>query len=345
MSLRCAAGLADAEYTWPPRCNLCNRTLTADRDGVVRLVCKDMFHRQCLHEHLSRAISTQHVATAKLQCPSCNLLLVDPATQPRTKLRESVQQFVQQVARGEGATSSSSSSSSGAASPGINHRATASPLAASSSASAASGSGSAESRYSPAVRELMAKATSARAALPAGTPHTAIALGPDAAMSSPPSAVGNGSSSGGSSSGIYSGGSTAVSRNVAALAAASPLSSSSSSTTASVFSSHRFPDDIEAQADGHKGHKTPRSRFGALRAAATKGGWMRRAFCQWRPQKIVLAVMAVALMMALILYIRFTASMMEGAAPSLAAADASAALTPPAPLIAATPDMQLLDQQ
>lgn len=130
--------LADSDHTFPPKCGLCNRTLQHDaaasgpNGNLVRLVCKDLFHRKCLRESLRESTSTGGTAVKDLKCPSCNLLLVDPATQPKTKLRESVAAFVATIAaptaRGEqrdefvmvphAAAAAASSSSSHSLSPG-----------------------------------------------------------------------------------------------------------------------------------------------------------------------------------------------------------------------------------
>jgi len=310
--------LADGDFTWPPRCPLCNLPLSAEPSSVCRLVCKHTLHRDCMREHLANQLHVQRIAAKDLKCPAagCQLLLVDPATQPRTKLREAVAAMLQQAVQGgAGGGAGAVPVGNGIAAPGEERKESASSLATTTSgvATAASPSGSAgaarsnDSRYSSAVRDLMNQAASARAAAPAGTAHTAIALerpglDPGSARSSTTSASAYGPEG-------------AVSRGAASVLTPSNSSAAASSSSlpfASLISSSSSraggQPDLEAggasDAEGHadlKGHKTPRSRFAMLRHAAQSGGWRR--LLSFRPQRVVLSLMLLAVICMIGLYL------------------------------------------
>jgi cobalamin biosynthesis Mg chelatase CobN len=206
---------------------------------VVRLVCKDVFHRSCLRSHLVEQSRT--TPTKDLKCPGCSGLLVDATTQPRSKLRDAVASFVAQLDKVEerepvlvppAPTSSPSPT----------------PSATTSSSYASTGAVSRaqqnEQRHEPEV---------------ASTRHSASSY--------------------------------------------SSASSSSSSSAA--------PHDLESQLeDTSKTSKKP-NRFMAMRNAS-KGGLKR--WC--RPQRIILVVMALALLLVVGMYVRFSMSLMSPLAPS-----------------------------
>lgn len=246
----------------------------------MRLVCKDLFHRECLRESLARSLAgPPALSPAHLKCPSCNLALVDPNTQPRTKLREAVADFVAQVARGGGGSAGgSAASSSTAGAPSTPSRSAASP--------ASSASGGADSRFSPQVRDLMSKAASARAALPAGA-----TLPSDVLSASPASSTSAGLYPSAAVAAVSARGSSPLSSSSPAAAASS--SSSSAPFAASAAAAAQAKADLEAQVEGDdlKGHKP--SRLAGL----------RRALAQ-RSKLIVMLVVTLALLMLFVAYTR-----------------------------------------
>ena len=282
--------LADGDFS-SPICSLCNRSIGPEASSLVRLVCKDLFHRECLRESLARSLAgPPALSPAQLKCPSCNLALVDPNTQPRTKLREAVADFVAQVARGGGAAAVSSSTG-GPSTPSrsaTGRREDEDRRAASPAASSAVG-GAGDSRFSPQVRDLMSKAASARAALPAGA-----ILPADALAASPASST---------SAGLYP---PAAATAASSVRVASPLSSSSSpaataasssvpsALAASAAAAAQAKADLEAQleSDDLKGHKP--SRLASVRRALS------------RSKFIVMIVVTLALLMLLFAYGRST---------------------------------------
>lgn len=252
-------------------------------------MCKDLFHRECLRESLARSLTgPPALSPAHLKCPNCNLALVDPNTQPRTKLREAVADFVAQVARGggggSGAAAAASSSSGGPSTPSrsSNGRREEDDRRAASPAASSAVGGAGDSRFSPQVRDLMSKAASARAALPAGA-----VLPSDVLSASPASST---------SAGLYPSASAAASsvRAVSPLSSASPSAGSSvpSSLTASAAAAAQAKADLEAQveSDDLKGHKP--SRFAGLRRALS------------RSKMIVMLVVTLALLLMVFAYSR-----------------------------------------
>ena len=98
----CAIGnyfswIADGAYEWPPRCAACQRSVPSDAQLVTRLVCKCLYHRSCALDSLSKQLTQHRGDSAALLCLACNQPVYRPATQLRSKLRESVAAIVQQA--------------------------------------------------------------------------------------------------------------------------------------------------------------------------------------------------------------------------------------------------------
>jgi len=341
--------LADGDFTYPPRCSLCSNTITSEgSDGVVRLVCKCMFHRQCMVDSIQTSVASG-TSTKDLTCPSCSKALIDLVSQPRTQLRNAVQALIQEVTKGNGGSGGSigSSSSSTTRSPesvssnstspsrisskdstddeyvivrsktlhaaqstpiisnSVTSYTTASNTTTSSTASSSSSSlptpasSISESRYSPAVRALMqqAKAQQAAAAASTSSKHHATTSSSSSSTSSITPSY-SPESTHRSTHSLTPGSSIgAVPRPTAV--AASAIAHHASSTSSAATSAR----DLEAQRvdpsdSAGKTHKS-RSLFRALRLGLmSREGWRH---CL-RPQRILLAMMAAALIIVCMLY-------------------------------------------
>lgn len=102
--------LIDGEFEWPIKCTACNRIITADQstNQSIRLVCKHVFHRDCLTEAFTKQLETKissqtidlsnnltiNQSLSKLNCLTCQAVVFDQSIQPKSKLRESVYQFL-----------------------------------------------------------------------------------------------------------------------------------------------------------------------------------------------------------------------------------------------------------
>jgi len=88
--------LDDADYTWPPRCTLCNRTVTSDPVSSLRLSCKCVLHSSCLRHMIQRAHSAdQSLDGLKITCPNCGASTQTDSTS--NKLLEKVYHFVEVI--------------------------------------------------------------------------------------------------------------------------------------------------------------------------------------------------------------------------------------------------------
>src|SRR5438128_550879 len=66
-------------------------------DPLYHRVCIQRYIEHYYQEHKSNDTTTLSNKRDLLKCPNCKALIIDPS-QPRTKLRESVHQFVQPIA-------------------------------------------------------------------------------------------------------------------------------------------------------------------------------------------------------------------------------------------------------
>lgn len=63
--------IADADYDWPPKCPICNRTVGADASSILRLPCYCTYHRNCLQKHFISQLKPDPNNVAILSCVNC----------------------------------------------------------------------------------------------------------------------------------------------------------------------------------------------------------------------------------------------------------------------------------
>ena len=87
--------LADPSYIYPPVCTICMSNIPNDAQSMIRLVCKCLYHTQCIYNNLHQQLSQCNSNVELLLCSSCGSHIIDMKSYKyKSKLRLYVNAFL-----------------------------------------------------------------------------------------------------------------------------------------------------------------------------------------------------------------------------------------------------------